>query len=117
MAAIRLLIDEDVRLLLSQTLRRRGFDAKHVIELQRAGLNDPEQLAFAVEQKRAFLTHNIRDYVLLDQEYRSKEKSHLGIRVCDQVPFRDLLRRTVRCLGRRTESDIRDQIVWLQDFK
>jgi hypothetical protein len=33
MAAIRLLVDEDVHLLLSETLRERGFDAKHVIEL------------------------------------------------------------------------------------
>jgi hypothetical protein len=37
MAAIRLLIDEDVHLLLSETLRRRDFDAQHVIELKRGG--------------------------------------------------------------------------------
>jgi predicted nuclease of predicted toxin-antitoxin system len=117
MAAIRLLIDEDVHLLLGKTLRRRGFDAQHVVELKRSGLTDPEQLAFAVKQRRAFLTHNIRDYVLLDREYRSKRQTHYGILVCDQVPFRDLLRRTLRCFGRRSETDIRNQVVWLQDFK
>lgn len=117
MAAIRLLIDEDVRLLLSETLRRRGFDAQHVVELKRGGRSDPEQLAFAVRQGRAFLTHNIRDYVLLDREYRTKGQPHCGILVCDQVAFRELLRRTLRCLGRKTQADIRNQIVWLQDFK
>ncbi len=117
MVAIRLLIDEDVYLLLATTLRQRKFDAQHVIELKRCGLSDPEQLAFAVKQKRAFLTHNIRDFVLLDREYRAQEQTHFGILVCDQVPFRELLRRTLRCLGRTPAADIRNQFIWLQDFK
>lgn len=117
MAAFRLLIDEDVRLLLSETLRRRGFNAQHVVELNRAGLSDSEQLTFAVRQRRAFLTHNVRDYVLLDREYRAKGQSHYGILVSDQVAFRELVRRILRCLGRKTEADIRNEIVWLQDFK
>lgn len=115
--AIRLLLDEDVRPLLAETLRRRGFDARHVDELKRSGLSDPEQLAFAAKQRRAFLTHNIRDFVLLDREYWRKGQTHHGILVCDQVPFRELLRRTLRCLDRESETDIRNQVFWLQDFK
>jgi predicted nuclease of predicted toxin-antitoxin system len=115
--AVRLLIDEDVRPLLAATLRQRGFDARHVDELKRSGLSDPEQLAFAVKQRRAFLTHNVRHFVLLDREYRAKGQPHYGILVCDQVPFRELLRRTLHCLDRRSEADIRNQVVWLQDFK
>jgi hypothetical protein len=34
MAAIRLLLDEDVHLLLAETLRKRGYDARHVVELK-----------------------------------------------------------------------------------
>jgi predicted nuclease of predicted toxin-antitoxin system len=117
MAAIRLLIDEDVRPLLAETLRQRGFDARHVDELKRSGLSDAEQLALAVEQRRAVVTHNIRHYVLLDREYQTKRRTHYGILVCDQVPFRELLRRTMRCLSRRSDADIRNQVVWLQDFK
>jgi predicted nuclease of predicted toxin-antitoxin system len=117
MAAIRLLLDEDVHTLLSKTLRRRGFDVQHVVELKRSGLSDLEQLAFAVSQRRAYLTHNIRDYMLLDREYRTKGQSHFGILLCDQVPFRELLRRTLRCLGRKSEAEIRNQIVWLHEFK
>ena len=85
--------------------------------VERGGLSDPEQLAFAVHQRRAIVTHNIRDYVLLDREYRAKRQPHYGILVCDQVPFRELLRRMLRCLGRKSEGDIRNRIVWLQDFK
>ncbi len=115
--AIRLLLDEDVRPLLAQTLRQRGFDARHVSELKRSGLSDSEQLGFAAKQRRAFVTHNIRDLVLLDREYRTKGQTHFGILVCNQVPFRELLRRTLRCLDRESEADIRNQVLWLQDFK
>jgi predicted nuclease of predicted toxin-antitoxin system len=115
--AIRLLLDEDVRPLLAETLRQRGFDARHVDELKRSGLSDSEQLAFAAKQRRALLTHNIRDFVLLDREYRANGQTHYGILVCDQVPFRELLRRTVRCLDRESEADIRNQVLWLQDFQ
>ena len=117
MAAIRLLLDEDVRLLLAETLRQRGFDARHVIELGRGGRGDPEQLALAVKQRRAILTHNVRDYVLLDREYRVERQPHHGILVCDQVPFRELLRRTLRCLTRESDTNIRNRVIWLQDFR
>lgn len=117
MATIRLLLDEDVRPLLAETLRQRGFDARHVDELRRSGLSDAEQLAFAVKQRRAIVTHNIRHYVLLDREYQAKRQTHYGLLVCDQVPFRELLRRTMRCLSRTSDADIRNQVVWLQDFK
>jgi predicted nuclease of predicted toxin-antitoxin system len=115
--AICLLLDEDVRPLLAETLRQRGFDARHVDEPKRSGLSDAEQLAFAAKQRRAFLTHNIRDFVLLDRAYRMKGLTHYGILVCDQVPFRELLRRTLRCLDRESEADIRNRVIWLQDFK
>jgi predicted nuclease of predicted toxin-antitoxin system len=117
MAAIRLLVDEDVRPLLARTLRQRGYDAQHVVDLDRAGSSDPEQLAFAVKQRRAILTHNIRHFVLLDRDYREQGRKHYGILVCDQVPFRELLRRTLRCLDQRSDADVRNQVVWLQDFK
>lgn len=96
--AIGLLLDEDVRPLLAETLRQRGFDARHVAELKRSGFSDAEQLDFAVKQRRALLTHNIRDFLLLDREYRRRKGTHYGILVSDQVPFRELLRRTLRCL-------------------
>ncbi len=69
MAQIRLLIDEDVRPLLADTLRRRGYDAVHVLERDRSGRSDPDQLASASTQRRAMLTHNIRHYVLLDRGF------------------------------------------------
>lgn len=54
---------------------------------------------------------------MLDREYPTKRQPHHGTMVCDQVPFRELLRRTLRCLGRRPDADIRNRVVWLHEFK
>jgi len=62
---IRLFIDEDVWLGLAAALRDRGFDAVHVCEVARGGLEDREQMAFAIQQRRAILTHNKRHYTSL----------------------------------------------------
>ena len=67
-----LYLDEDVRPLLAEVLRQRGYDAVHVIEVKREGKSDVDQLEYAVENQRVILTHNIRDFVLLSREY-SKE--------------------------------------------
>ncbi|MGH7960840.1 MAG: DUF5615 family PIN-like protein [Candidatus Binatia bacterium] len=117
MAQIALFLDEDVRVLLAEILRQRGYEAIHVSEVNREGKSDPEQLAYAVSQERAILTHNIRDYLLLDRTYQARGKEHYGIIVSDQVPLRELLRRTLRCLSRYTAEQIHNQVIWLQDFK
>jgi predicted nuclease of predicted toxin-antitoxin system len=75
MTQITLLLDEDVRPLLAEILRQRGYDAVHVLEVSRGGKSDLEQLAYAVSQGRAMLTHNIRDYLLLDGNTEHREKS------------------------------------------
>jgi predicted nuclease of predicted toxin-antitoxin system len=117
MAKITLFLDEDVRTLLAEILRQRGYDAVHVLEVGRGGKSDPEQLAYAASRGRTMLTHNIRDYLLLDRTYRARRREHSGIIVSDQVPLRELLRRTLRCLSRHTAEEVRNQVIWLQDFK
>jgi len=115
MANIALLLDEDVRPMLAEIVRQRGYDAIHVLELGRTGKNDAEQLAYAVSRKRAILTHNIRDFRLLDRQYRQRGKEHFGILLSDQTTLRELLQRTLRFLGRRTAEDVRNNIFWLKD--
>ena len=117
MGQVRLLLDEDVRPLLAEVLRQRGLDAVHVLEVGRGGMSDPEQLAYATSEGRAILTHNVRDYLVLDGEYRARRADHVGILVSDQVPFRDLLGRTLRCLSRLSADEINGRVIWLHDYK
>ena len=74
MSRPRLLLDEDVRVVLAEILRERGDDAVHALEVRRGGKSDPDQLLYAVSQGRAILTHNIRDYLILDQAYQRRAK-------------------------------------------
>ena len=117
MAKIILLLDEDVRVVLAEILRQRGYDVLHVLEDGRGGRSDPEQLAYAVGQGGTIMAHNIRDYRVLHRQYQEQGKGHSGIIVSDQIPLRELLRRTLRCLSRCTAEELRNKVLWLQDFK
>jgi predicted nuclease of predicted toxin-antitoxin system len=97
--------------MLGEVLRQRGYDVIHVLEVDRGGKNDPEQLDYAVSQGRAILTHNIRDYLALDRAYRAAGKDHYGIIVSDQVPLRELLRRTLRFVNQRSADEIRRNVI------
>jgi predicted nuclease of predicted toxin-antitoxin system len=115
MAKISLLLDEDVRPVLGEILRHRGYDVVHVLELERTGKTDTEQLAHAIGQQRAILTHNIKDFIILDREYRRNGKEHFGILLSDQVAMRELLRRALRFLGRRSAEEVKNNIFWLNE--
>lgn len=113
MANIALLLDEDVRVKLGEILRQRGYDAVHVLEVYRGGKSDSEQLAYATSQQRAILTHNIRHFILLNRQYHDEGKEHFGILLSDQVPLRELLRRTLQFLSHHKSDDIKNNTLWL----
>lgn len=117
MSDISLYLDEDVRVLLAEVLRNRGYNASHVLEVGRTGKSDHEQLIHAARRKMAILTHNIRDYAILSKAYAEKGEKHSGIIVSEQVPFRELLRRTLRFLSSNTKDSIKNTMIWLHDYK
>jgi len=115
MSNIALLLDEDVRLKLGEILRQRGYDVIHVLEVDRGGESDPEQLEYATSQQRAILTHNIRHFIVLNKQYHDEGKEHFGILLSEQLPLRELLRRSLRFLSRRTAADVKANALWLSD--
>ena len=76
---VKLLLDEDVHFSLAIALRTRGFDVVHVQELERKGMSDREQLNFAVVNERCLLSFNVRDFVILHNEYVKSDQKHFGI--------------------------------------
>lgn len=110
---IRLFIDEDVWLGLTAALRERGFDTVHVYEVARDSLSDREQLTFAIQQRRAILTHNKRHYIPLVAEYYWAGKEHYGILVIAQLPRGELLRRVEAFLQQHQASQIKNQVWFL----
>ena len=103
--------------MIAEILRQRGYFATHVLEIGREGKSDADQLEYAVKEDRAILTHNIRDYLVLDEFYRARQLEHAGIVVSDQLPLRELLRRTLRFLSRVAQDDARIRVDWLHDYK
>jgi predicted nuclease of predicted toxin-antitoxin system len=117
MAAVSLYLDEDVRVLLAEVLRSRGYDAGHALEFNRCGKSDEEQLAYAARRGMAILTHNVRDFVLLDKLYRAQNKNHSGIILSGQLPFNELLKRVLKLLSAFTADNLKNKLIWLSDFK
>ena len=117
MSKVSLYLDEDVRVLLAEVLRNRGYEASHVLEVGRTGKSDEEQLTYAIRHKMAILTHNIRDYRILSRSYKAQGKNYFGIIVTDQLPFSELLKRTLKFLSLNSKDSIKNRLIWLQDYK
>ena len=113
MATIRLLLDEDVPILVATTLRLRGYDALHATEVGLKQHDDGDVFAAAVGDHRTVLTHNVGDFVGLARSYGAEGRRHHGLVFCEQVEFRDLLSRTLTLLTDRDAESMMDAIVWL----
>jgi predicted nuclease of predicted toxin-antitoxin system len=117
MARISLYLDEDVRVLLAEVLRGRGYDVSHALEVGRGGKGDSEQFAYAVKHGRAILTHNIRDFIKLAKSYQELNKNHYGIVVSSHLPFQELLKRALKLLSSHSKDDLKNRFIWLNDYK
>ena len=90
------------------------------MEVGNAALSDEAQLAYATEGGMAILTYNIQDFVPLAQTWFLSNREHSGIILSEQFShnqFGELLRRVLRLLNRWTADELRNQILFLQQFK
>ena len=107
---IKLFLDEDVHLALALALRRRGYDVVHAQEVGRKGKSDAEQLMYAVEHKRCVFSFNVRDFVVLHNEYARSGQEHCGILVLKQRPIGETLRRALHALQRFSQESIGNRL-------
>jgi len=110
---ISLFLDEDNHAALSTILQKRGFDVIHAQELNRKGRPDSEQLRYAAQEERCVLSFNIKDYVLLHNEYVQKELDHWGIIVSNQLPIGETLRRLLTVLQRYSRKSMKNRLLFL----
>ena len=114
MASVRLYLDEDVRPLLAEILRDRGHDAISAVHTRRLGLTDEEQLSLAIAERRALVTHNIRDFVQLHPKFADR---HDGLILSSQEPLNVILRRLLYFLCWETAESARGQLFWLSGYE
>lgn len=107
------MIDEDVQLSLAKALRARGFDAVHVAEIERRGLDDSAQLEYGIANERCFFTFNVGDFVELHRAWSENQREHCGIIVSQQRSVGECLRRLMAQLRTNTAETIRNQLLFL----
>ena len=110
---VELYLDEDVSVLVAELLRVRGFAAQTTQEAGRKNADDEEQLAYAVSQRRALLTHNRDDFATLAKEYFTKRRKHYGIIIAVRRPPHEIARRLMIILNQTTADEIEDQVIYI----
>jgi len=114
---IKLLLDEDVHAALSDILQKRGFNVVHAQQAAKKGVSDAGILAHAVQQQRCILSFNVKDFVILHNEYVRSGKEHWGIIVSKQLPIGETLRRILKVLQRHSQKSMKNRLLFLQKNK
>jgi len=110
---IELLFVEDVHSGLALALRKRGYDVIHPQELDRKGKSDSDQLLFAIQQERCIFNFNVKDFVILHNQYAKSQKEYFGIIVSKQLPFRETMSKMLRLLQCSAKETIKNNIEFL----
>lgn len=109
---VSLYLDEDVSAILAKAVRGRGFDLLTTQEAGKLGNDDSGQLAFAVDERRALLTHNRADFERLAEEYFIAERFHHGIVIAVRRPPREILARLLPLLNRFTADEMENRVLY-----
>jgi predicted nuclease of predicted toxin-antitoxin system len=110
---IRLYLDEDVNVLVADLLKARGFDALTVRDAEQLQASDEEQLAYAVSQQRALVTHNRGDFEELIQTYFDTEQKHYGVILAVRRPPQEITKRLLAILNQVTADELENQVRYI----
>lgn len=113
---IKLYLDEDIDISLSIALKQKGINVLTTQESGHKRLSDTEQLEFAVNSKRAILTHNKRDFILLHKKYLLEGKEHYGIILSDQRPIGEMLRGLSKLIFSLTVEQMKNRKEFLSNW-
>lgn len=110
---IELYLDEDVDVLVADLVRSRGFKVTTTQDAGQIGKNDDEQLAYAIIQRSALLTHNRVHFEALGREYYAIGKKHHGIIIAIRRPAHELVNRLLIILNHVTADEMGNQIRYI----
>lgn len=110
---IELYLDEDVNVLVADLMQARGFSATTTHEAGNTGKTDAEQLAYAVSQQYAILTHNRVDFERLAEQYAQVGTTHCGIIIAvRRSPF-EIANRLMTIVNVVTADEIENQLRYI----
>ena len=114
---IKLLLDEHIWTGLTEALKKRGYDALHILDTDQGGLDDKPLLTFAASQGRAVLTYNVKHFAPLVSLWYEAGREHAGVIFSIQLPPSELLRQTLKLLEALSADELKNTARWLQEFK
>lgn len=110
---IRLYLDEDVHVLVADLLQARGFDVVTARDAEKLQVSDEEQLAYAVSQSRALVTHNRTDFEALVQDYFAVGNMHYGVIYAVRRSPHDIAKRLLAILNQVTAEEMQNQVRYI----
>lgn len=114
---IALYTDEDVYGEIAPQIRSRGYDALSTFEAEKTGIEDEEQLNFAVAQGRTILTHNMGDFERLHKLFLEKNREHFGIVVAPQWGIGVIIKCVLNMLDQVDAEQMKNAYHHLGEFK
>lgn len=110
---LRYLLDENIHPRVAEAAWEHNVDVVSVIDLNRRGRTDREQLEFAAEQDRVLVTRNRGDYLHWTREFFHAGRPHPGVLLVGEGLPNDqpemiarALRRWDRAYGRVERGDV-----------
>ena len=85
----------------------------HAQELDREGKTDREQLEFSTQENRCILSFNIKDFVILHNQYVRENREHGGIIVSKQFPLGEILKRLLQKARLFSQDTIKNRLEFL----
>lgn len=109
-----LYFDEDVSSGIVENLRMRGFDVLSARDRAMLSRTDDEQLAFAIEQRRALVTHNRADFEWLRRRCLENGQLHHGIIIARRRRDDEIVvARLLQLLNSVTAEEMQNQLRYL----
>ena len=85
----------------------------HAQELDRKGKTDRTQLEFATWEKRSIFSFNVKDFVILHNQYARENREHGGIIVSKQLSFGETLKKLLRKTCLLSQDTIKNRLEFL----
>jgi|SRR5579859_1274375 len=118
---LALYIDEDITSELAPALRERGFEAQSAAEAGMLNADDETQLHYAVRHNMALVTCNAAHFITLAKSWADAGQTHAGIIVSSEQfsrrQFSQLLTLVLRLLNSISAQDMRECVLYLQQFR
>ncbi|HEX6898498.1 MAG TPA: DUF5615 family PIN-like protein [Thermoanaerobaculia bacterium] len=116
---IRLYLDEDtMERALLLALRTRGLDVESVLDADRSGYSDLEQLEYAAAHERVPYTNNVGDFHRLHWEFMDSGRSHSGILLVPQQRYSvgEQLRRVMHLASSLSAEQMKNRLEFLSSW-